>query len=402
MESLRVSFFLAWRSITRSNYGIAFSTIVMVTLIYMSLLFLPSLIQGAVNRVDNLVTDTLTSDLIAMPSNGATSIDNVGSYLRSIRQTSGVAQATATYRVGNQISHGSTSGSWTVDAIDPSSYATVFTTPSSIFAGKYLNTNDTNKIFLGINIAGANQTSIKGYRTSLKTVRVGDTVNVTLNNGKTVPFIVAGIYNNDFAASDDTAFITTNEAQTLVPASTDHAQDIYVKTNDGANVNTVMNRLQSLRIDAQFNTSADIATTVQDQTQTFRLISKILKLVSLIMAAITIFIVTYVDLVNKRKQIGIERAIGIKSGAIVTSYVLKAWVYALIGIILGWALFKHVAIPLVQQHPFQFPNGPVTLASNSKEMRRDVVILLVVAFIAAIIPAAHSVRIKILDAIWGK
>ena len=213
---------------------------------------------------------------------------------------------------------------------------------------------------------------------------------------------MAGIYDNDFSASDTSAFITINEANQLLPSSNDHAQAVYVKTDNDANVSNIMDRLQSLRSDVQFNTSADIATTVQEQVQSFKLISNIFKVVSLLMAAITIFIVTYVDLVNKRKQIGIERAIGIKSSAIVTSYVLKAWVYALIGIILGWVLFKQVAIPLVQHHPFRFPNGPVTLASDNKEMRRDVVILLIVAFIGAIIPAARSVRIKILDAIWGK
>jgi len=40
-------------------------------------------------------------------------------------------------------------------------------------------------------------------------------------------------------------------------------------------------------------------------------------------------VITYIDLVNKRRQIGIERAIGIKSSPIVFSYVLKAWAYAL-------------------------------------------------------------------------
>ena len=59
----------------------------------------------------------------------------------------------------------------------------------------------------------------------------------------------------------------------------------------------------------KFETSADLGTIVQDQTATFRLISDILKIISLLMAAITIFTITYIDLVDKRRQIGIERAI---------------------------------------------------------------------------------------------
>jgi putative ABC transport system permease protein len=67
---------------------------------------------------------------------------------------------------------------------------------------------------------------------------------------------------------------------------------------------------------------------VQDQVATFRLISNILKAVSLLMAAITVFIVTYIDVVNRRRHIGIQRAIGIPAAPILAGYALKAGVYA--------------------------------------------------------------------------
>ena len=62
MRGLRVALFLAARSLARSNYGIAVATTVMMLLIYMSLLFLPSLIQGAINRVNAQLVNTLTSE----------------------------------------------------------------------------------------------------------------------------------------------------------------------------------------------------------------------------------------------------------------------------------------------------------------------------------------------------
>ncbi len=49
LRSIRVAGFLALRSLLRSNYGIAVTTTLMMTLIFLDLLFLPSLIQGAVN-----------------------------------------------------------------------------------------------------------------------------------------------------------------------------------------------------------------------------------------------------------------------------------------------------------------------------------------------------------------
>ena len=119
------------------------------------------------------------------------------------------------------------------------------------------------------------------------------------------------------------------------------------------------------------------------------------------MAAITIFTITYIDLVSKRRQVGVERAIGIRSAPIVLSYVVKAWAYALAGIGTGFVLFRFAVTPLVHSHPFHFPNGPVTLAATWNEMSLDLIILIIVATLAALVPALRSVRIRILDAIWG-
>lgn len=401
MKTLRVSLFLAGRSVIRSNYGVAVTTILMLLLIYVSLLFLPSLIQGAVNRVNGQLVNTLTSDIVITPATKATSIDDAGSYLAKVRQTPGVAAATAVYRAGTQVTYGVNSGSWTVDAIDPATYGQVFTTPSNMFEGRTLKSSDTGQVLLGIGIAGAGQTSLRGYKASLQTVHAGDKVTITLTTGKTSAFTVAGIYDNQFPLSDNDAYITMAEAQKLVPGSSDHATTIYVKTSNGADVNQVVNRLSPLRGGMKFNTSADLGATVEDQVATFNLISDILKIISLAMAAITIFIITYIDLVNKRRQIGIERAIGIGSAPIVLSYVTKACAYALAGIGAGFLLFKYAVTPAVSQHPFHFPNGPVTLATTWGETVRDLVILIIVAILAALIPATRSVHIKILDAIWG-
>ena len=151
----------------------------------------------------------------------------------------------------------------------------------------------------------------------------------------------------------------------------------------------------------KFLTSADLGTTVEDQVATFKLISNILKIISLLIAAITIFTITYIDLVNKCRQIGIERAIGIRSAPIVLSYVMKAWSYAIAGIGTGAVLFKYPITPLVDHHPFHFPNGPVTLATTWHEMSQDLIILIIVATLAALIPSIRAVRIRILDCIWG-
>ncbi|HUJ05212.1 MAG TPA: ABC transporter permease [Streptosporangiaceae bacterium] len=412
MTGLRVSLFLAARSVARSNYGIAWATALMMLLIYVSLLFLPSLIQGAINRVNEQLVDTLTSNIVITPGSKSTSIGDVNDYLAAIRRTTGVADATAVYHVGIEVSYGASTGSWSVIAIDPASYANVFTTPRNVIDGGPLTEHATGQVLLGIGIAGSGETSVRGYRASLQDVFAGDRVSLTFIGGRSAPFTVVGIYDNQFPQSDNNAFITLYEAQRLDPAIANHATAIYVRTRPGADVNQVARRLTALAPRASGTTpaphggvnaltSTDLGAAVQDQVATYRLISDILKVISLLMAAITIFTITYIDVVHRRRQIGVERAIGIRSVPIVTSYVLKAWAYAIAGIAAGFVIFRFAVVPFVSSHPFQFPDGPVALAATSGEMIRDLVFLVVVAALAALAPALRSVRIPILDSIWA-
>jgi putative ABC transport system permease protein len=136
-------------------------------------------------------------------------------------------------------------------------------------------------------------------------------------------------------------------------------------------------------------------------TKSFDQIIVILRTTALIVAAITIFIVTYVDLVNKRRQIGIERAIGITSASIVLSYIIRAVVYAAFGILAAALIFRYVIVPIEAQHPFHFPFGDVMLAVDVHELTTSAFILCGVAIVSAFIPAWQTVRTKIIDAIWS-
>ncbi len=163
----------------------------------------------------------------------------------------------------------------------------------------------------------------------------------------------------------------------------------------------LVHRVQSIRSDVELHTPDQLAGAIQDQLDTFDLIDSIMRSISLLVAAITVFIITYVDLVGRRRQIGIERAIGIRSSAIVAGYVLKSLLTATVGTVVGWALFRYLIMPLVERHPFQFPTGPSVLETSPDHTIRTAVILLAVAAISALIPAVRTARMRILDAIWG-
>src|SRR4030066_401702 len=179
---------------------------------------------------------------------------------------------------------------------------------------------------MGLQLAGADREDLELYSSSLRSVHAGDTVVVRYVNGVEKQYTVKGIFYCELIQTD----VSMNQ------------------------------------------------------------IIVILQIVALIVAAITIFIVTYVDLSNKRRQIGIERAIGITPSAIVLSYIFRAGVYALVGILAAALIFIYVVVPLEARHPFHFPFGDVFLPVNISYLIRSALILCGVAVVSAFVPSFNT------------
>jgi putative ABC transport system permease protein len=399
-SSLRVATFLSQRAITRGNRGITILTVVMMGVIYAELMFVPSLIRGATNEIQLELRHYVSASVAITPAQSDLTIPDGARLLTRVRATAGVVAATATSLVGSQISFESHTNSWPVLGVDPASYARTFTTPRTMIEGSFLDPGSRDEIVLGVGIAGADRTRVATFGSSLQSVHVGDSVSVTLLGGQTHLFRVKGIYETDLSGANDSAFITETAAQSLVPSLRDRISALYVRTQRIGDERAVIDRLRREDPHVTYKSWETLASSVKDITGSFDTIKSVLNAVSLIVAAIAVFIVTYVDLVNKRRAIGIERAIGISGPAITLNYLFKAVVFAALGVLLGAGLFFGAAIPLVRLHPFEFPIGPVTLSVSGSELRSDAVILLLVSIVGALVPAWRAVRVRLLDAVF--
>jgi putative ABC transport system permease protein len=400
-SSIRVAGFLSRRAITRGNHSVVALTILVMAVIFAQLLFIPALIQGATERIKETLRNSLTSDIAITPQGSSLTIADPQSVVAEARATPGVSAATATVLAGTQVSSESKTGSWSVAAVEPGSYRATFTIADDMIEGTFLEPDDIDGIVLGVGIAGADQTAASTYRTSLESIHAGDQVTVTLVDGQTHAFAVRGIYDTQLAQANQRAFISSSAAERLVPPLHGQANAVFVAATRLGDVQAIIDQLAPARPDLDYQSWESLSSTVKDLTGSFNLIKQILNVVSLLVAAITVFIVTYVDLVAKRRAIGIERAIGIRGIAITMSYAAKAIVFATIGVAIGSTAFLFMVVPLVRQHPFDFPVGPVTLSVTRDELRRDTVVLIIVAAAGAVLPAWRTTRVRILDAIWG-
>jgi len=170
---------------------------------------------------------------------------------------------------------------------------------------------------------------------------------------------------------------------------------------EGADIDRIIGEIRGINSGLKVLGWQEYAGIMRSMTDSFNVIKAILSIVNLLVAGFTVFIITYIDVASRRRQIGIQRAIGIKSFSITLAYLMRAVFYALVSVIFAALIFTYIIIPLEMQHPFHFPFGDIFLQAGPAEMLQTGLILLGVSLFSSFLPVRGIIRINILDAIWS-
>jgi len=398
-EESKVAFFLAQRSIARGNKGTLYLTILILGMVFVNLIFLPSIITGVAVLFNQQSIDYSYGNLVIEPSKNQIYINNVSELQKKIEHIPGVTGVSPRYSTGATLTHKGNVVTATLDAINPDDEKTVLKTPSKVISGNFLSLGDTDQVVLGYQLAG-NQDETLDVIPSLGGVSVGQTVDITFSNGVTRPYRIKGIINSGSYSADGSAFITKNEYESVI-GITDKANEVLVRTQVTGNENIMRNTLISFGVQEKIWTWEEKSANFLNQIiGSFNIINLIGTIVSLVIAIVVIFIVIFINTVYRRKQIGILKAIGIDRSIIIKSYIFQALFIFAIGTFVG-SIFLLLILQLLAVSPIVFPGGPVAPVVDPMLIIRSVVSLLVVSIIAGYVPAWITTKEDILSAIRG-
>jgi putative ABC transport system permease protein len=141
---------------------------------------------------------------------------------------------------------------------------------------------------------------------------------------------------------------------------------------------------------------------LKDIKNTFAMLGSAIGSVSLVVAAITLFIVIFINAITRRKQIGVLKGLGISGLALESAYVLQAFVYGVIGSGFGIAIIYGLAIPYIAEHPIDFPFSDGIMVAEVASTVSNLIVLLITTVIAGYIPARMIVKKNTLDSILGR
>ena len=413
MGTLKVALFLAYKSISRGNKWALVFIILAMSLSFVNLNFVPSVLVGARNTLDEQLVNTLLANVVIDPEEDEYYIDHVPQLEKRIKQVPGVVGVSAhlnssafieyQWREKRSPSDRGKSGTWTVIGIDPREEANVTTIHEHIIEGSYLDENDRDEIVMGIELAGGDGAQSTPHLT-LGGVEVGDEVRLTYPNGVQREYQVKGIFRaQEMMRADRLAFVTRKEMASVLGRNTftDRASQILVRIEQTGDESWFIEQFEALGINSEIRSSREYGGALQGIASSFGIITSLISGIGLAIAAIVIFIVIYISVINKKRQIGILRAIGVKESIIIYSYLVQALFYAISGVILGGLIIHFLLQPYFVQHPLDLPLGLVSLVFEPTTIRNSILSLILAAILAGFIPVLGITRQSIIKAIWG-
>lgn len=278
MKNIKVGKFLTLKSILRESKILIAMSVLILTLVYMSLIFMPNLISDLVNTVTTKLQDTNIAQIqITSSSEDSELIDEKDEIISEIESIEGVASVTSSFILPAQLSDGKNKTNFNTIVVEEDSFKEVFKIDQFITDGDLFTDNEINQIILGSEVAGRGQ--IDDLRRSLEGIDIGDTVTLSIQ-GLEAEFNVVGIFDAEFTQVDELSYIRLTDFESLGWQYDTRPRNMNVSVPNLEDVDRIVdeiNELEDYEIEAY---SWEIIGGVLDDTiESFEIIGTILQTV---------------------------------------------------------------------------------------------------------------------------
>lgn len=396
-----VSLFLAARAIRRGNRWTLALTVLVIALVVVLMNFMTMIIGGVVQVYNQQMIDYQYSYLTIEPREKEPFITGSDDLVDRLKRIPGVTGVSSRISVGTTITNPRNGKfqSKPLTAFDPGDEKTVTRYHQALLEGDFLSPGDTDQILIGSLLAGDTDET-KDKLPSLGGARVGDLLEVIYSNGVVKTYRVKGIFETDGVLIDSAAFITRKEMDAVMQTD-GRATEILVRGGDIRNVGQLKITCMQFGVQERVKTWEEKGRGVLgDAIGSFNLLNSIMTVVCLIVASVVVFIITFINIVNRRKQVAVLKAIGVQRRIVIGSYLFQAMFLCAAGAVAGILMLSGIALGL-SANPIRFPMGFISPVSDIGGIVVSVTCLFLVSLISGYIPAWYVAKEEILIAMRG-
>ena len=412
--NIRVGFYLAVRQLRRASLWTTGLIVFVMLLTFLNLVVVTGILVGLIEGINESYRTQYTGDVIlsALPTKNY--IEDTPSVVAFIKTLPQVSMLTERYQSGGTIEANyltrtsdtekpNATGAQVI-GIDPVAENAFSGLSAQVIDGAYLDVGDYDRVLVGnlllAKYAFGNQPGL----TPLTDVAPGTKVRLTIN-GSVREVIVKGVVKSKIAPLAASIFIPAAELRMLTGRTDQNVAQVVIRLVPGSDPDAFKALLLASGIGekAKIQTFSDaIPNGVADIKTTFAMLGNGFSSIGLVVAAITIFIVIFINAITRRKFIGILKGIGISGEAIEISYVFQSLFYASIGSAIGVLVLYGVLVPAVAAHPIDFPFSDGILVAPIDGTAIRIGLLVLTTVIAGYLPSRMIVRKNTLDSILGR
>jgi len=400
-NDVKVGFVSAKGSIKRGNKKTLAFIVFVLALIFVNLVFLPSMIQGISGMMTGFMQDYRYGDISIEPSADNPYINNADNVLQKVRAVPGVKSATKRLDVGASIQHKQKVVGVTTTGLIPTEELDVSRYPYIITEGEFLGELSRDEIIIGAMIAGTSFGS--EIYDNLGEVKAGSLVDVTYSNGVKKTYKVKGIMEATFELIDLNALVHYKEIESVYGLDGSKATSVVVRIDNPGEEDKIKEKIISAGVNEKVFTWGEKADSLLRQAmQSISMIDVVSKYVSLIVGAALILIIIYINVLNRKREIGILKAVGISPRSIVMSYAFISMFYVSIGILAGLVLYFALMFYFMANPVIFYENIELVPEIKTTLIIKSIFTMLTMSVIAGILPAWRVSKESILKSIWGR
>lgn len=411
---IAVGVFLAKRELKRANKWTTALIVFVMFLTFFSLVAISGILVGLIQGSLDQNKKFSSGDVIVSSFLNRNKVENSQETIKIVETIPGLRAYSARYTSGGNLqanyrdvllkNEQPNSVGAQIIGVDPIKEDIVTNISSLLVEGSYLEPTDTDSIIAGSFLFRKyNENEFPGL-TTLKDVPVGSRVLLKIGENSK-EYTIKGILKSKVGEVDGAVFMLDSEFRKLTGRTDYNVNQIAISLVPGTDPLIAKAALLEAGVEenGRVQTADEAIPQFLDQIKlTFSLIGAIIGAIVLIVAAITIFIVIFVNAITRRRYIGILKGIGITPRAIITSYIIQAMIYALLGITAGVFIVFVFLKPFFDANPINFPFSDGILVATVSGTSIRVAILLMATIVAGYIPARIVIRQNTLSAILGR
>jgi putative ABC transport system permease protein len=348
-KEILTAFFIAKKNIIKNKNSLFF-TILIISLGFISSIIIYGVLQDVTYDLQENFIETNMGHIILEPYEENTKIEGIDNLMKKLKvlpHTQGVAKINKKFvRLYSDKDYVDTE----IYIINPREFSQTSIVDNIIKDGSWINKGEKNKILMGcINIKECNE--IKAFK-SLD-IRIGEKVTIILSNGSKKELELQGIYDHRYIEVESPSYINEETAKEIFKDyDSTKADEVIILISKRVYTKEIIETLSLMNLNVKISSWEEKSSKFSSVVDSFSIIGNLSFFIGLLISSISVYIILYINILNKKTQIGIIKAIGIKSKIIELSYVMLSCFLGVIGSVFG-VLFTILMIKYFSFNPIQ-------------------------------------------------